>query len=401
MSRRTVAFLVLAASQLMVILDGTVVTVALPAIRSGLGFGDQGLAWVVNAFFVANAVVLLPAGRLGDRVGGRPVFLAGIGLFTAASLWCGLASGPAELVAARALQGVGGGLATAVLLGMVATLFPEDALRVRAFAALAFVGSAGASIGLVAGGLLTELASWPWIFLVNVPIGLVAISAGVVVLDRSPGRRTAVRAPLTAVLSDGRFLLANGVLFTMVTAGMSFQFLSSLYLQDELGLGPLATGAAFLVVTGTIALASLGLSARLAIRLGAVRVLLAGLAAFAAGLLLMVRAPDGGDLLADVMPAFVLMGLGFGLAMPQVTELAMGAAPAELAGSASGVVATTQQAGGAVGLLAVAGLAVATSRGLGYALAAVGLVGGMLLASRLSRPAARTVAGTRPARCGS
>ena len=394
LNRRTVAFAAVVTSQLMVILDGTVVTVALPAIRSGLGFDDASLPWVMNAFFVATAAALLPAGRLGDRVGARRVFLAGVAVFTAASLWCGLAAGPASLIAARALQGVGGGAATAVSLGMVAGLFPEPAARMRAFAVLAFVGSAGASIGLVAGGVITQAASWPWVFLVNVPFGLAALGAGLAALERTPGRPVSGGLVPRDLFRERAFPLANGVLFTMVMAGMSFQFLSSLYLQDVLGLGALATGTAFLVVSGSIAVASLGLSARLARRHGAPRVLVGGLLLFAAGLVLIARAPDGGAFGTDVAPAFAVMGLGFGLAMPQATELAMAAAPTEHAGAASGFVATTQQAGGAVGLFAVAGVALATDRSVGYLLAATGVLAGAALASRL---ASRSAAAARVA----
>ena len=180
------ALAALLATQLMVILDGTIVNVALPTIRTDLGFTDTGLAWVVNGFFVAFAVLLLPAGRLGDLVGTRKVFVAGLVLFTAATALCGLATSPTSLVAARVAQGVGGALTSAVVLGMIAGLYADQAARGRAFALVAFVGSAGASIGVVAGGLLTELASWRWVFLVNVPLGVAVLVAAFVVLDETP-----------------------------------------------------------------------------------------------------------------------------------------------------------------------------------------------------------------------
>lgn len=255
-----------------------------------------------------------------------------------------------------------------------------------AFSVLAFVGSAGASIGLVAGGLLTQLASWPWVFLVNVPIGGVAVGIGLRVLLATPGRPANGGLLPRGLFADRRFSVANGVLFAMVMAGMSFQYLSSLYLQDTLGLGPFATGVGFLVVTGAIALASLGLSARLARRHGPVRVLVAGLGLFALGMLLMVRLPDTGAFWPDVAVPFAVMGLGFGLAMPQATELAMAAAPSQYAGVASGFVNTTQQAGGAIGLFLIASVAVATDRAVGYLIGAIGLVVGTVLAAHLSRP---------------
>lgn len=387
--RRSLAFLALSATQLMVILDGTLVTVALPAIRSGLGFSDSSLSWVVNAFFVAFAVVLLPAGRLGDRWGARRVFLTGVAFFTAASILCGLAWDPASLLIGRALQGIGGGLSTAVSLGMIAALYPEPARRMRAFAVLAFIGSAGGAIGMVAGGMITQFATWPWVFLVNAPIGLAALAIGAATMQRVPGNPISGGLVPRALFTDRRFALAGGVLFTMVVAGMSFQFLSSLFLQDTLGLDPLSTGAAFLVVTVPIAITSLGLSVRLAARFGSERVLIVALALFAAGMLLMARVPDDGAFWFDVAPAFVVMGAGFGLAMPQATEVAMSAAPPEHAGAASAFLATTQQAGGAIGVFAVASVAAATDLGVGYLLGAGGLLVGIGLAATLGRPTSR------------
>lgn len=387
--RRSLAFLALSATQLMVILDGTVVTVALPAIRTGLGFSDSSLSWVVNAFFVAFAVVLLPAGRLGDRWGARSIFLAGVAIFTAASVLCGLAWDPASLLIGRALQGLGGGLSTAVSLGMIAALFPQPARRMRAFAVLAFIGSAGGAIGMVAGGMITQFASWPWVFLVNAPIGFAALALGAATMERIPGNPVSGGLVPRALFGDRRFALAGGVLFTMVIAGMSFQFLSSLFLQDTLGLDPLSTGAAFLVVTVPIAITSLGLSVRLAARFGSERVLMAALGFFAVGMLLMARVPGDGAFWVDVAPAFAVMGAGFGLAMPQATDLAMSAAPPEHSGAASAFLATTQQAGGAIGVFAVASLAAATDLGIGYLLGVGGLLVGIGLAATLGRSSSR------------
>lgn len=384
-NRRSLAYLAIAATQLMVILDGTVVTVALPAIRTGLGFSDVGLPWVVNAFFVAFALVLLPAGRLGDRIGTRPVFLSGLVVFTLASLWCGVAGEPASLLAARALQGIGGGMSTAVALGMVARLYTDPVARGRAFAGLAFVGSAGASIGLVAGGLITQALSWPWVFLVNVPFGGVAVTVAFLVLERTPGAPTTGGLVPRGLFADRRFAIANGVLFTMVMAGMSFQYLTTLYLQDTLGFGPLVTGAAFLATSGAIAVSSLLVSGKLAAAYGPARTLVAGLVLFAGGMLLMARTPDDGTYWVDVFVPMLAMGTGFGLAMPQVTELAMSAVSPSYTGVASGFFNTTQQAGGAIGLFVIAGVAVATDRSVGYVLAAVGLIVGVVLASVLAR----------------
>jgi MFS family permease len=395
--RRAGALLVLLATQLMVILDGTIVNVALPTIRTDLGFTDAGLAWVVNGFFVAFAVLLLPAGRLGDLVGTRRVFVAGLAVFTAATALCGAATSPSGLVAARVAQGVGGALTSAVVLGMIAGLYADQSGRARAFALLAFVGSAGASIGVVAGGLLTELASWRWVFLVNVPLGVAVLLAAFVVLDETadpPGLRGGLSESRALVprslLTRSAFLLPNAVLFTMTVAGFSFQFLTALYLQDTLGLDALHTGLAYLPVTIAIALSSLGVSGRLSARFGPEPVLTGGLALFVAGMLLMVALPDHGSYAVHVAPGFVVMGLGFGLAMPQVTALAMNAAPQRDAGAASGFVNTTQQAGGAVGLAIVAVVAASQGRAVGFLVAAGALVAGGLVAAYLTAVAVRS-----------
>jgi MFS family permease len=400
---RTWALAALTATQLMVILDGTIVNVALPTIRADLGFSGPGLAWVVNAFFVAFALLLLPAGRLADLVGARRVFLSGLAVFTAASALCGLAPGPELLVGARFLQGVGGALASAVVLGMIARLFEEDERRrTQAFGLLAFVGAAGASIGVVAGGLLVDLASWRWVFLVNVPIGLLTALVALRHLDpaRSSGtsRGSGGLVP-SALFRARRFVVANGVLFTMTMAGFSFQFLSALYLQDVLGLDPMATGLSYLPVTLAIAVSSLVLSGRLAERYGAARVLVGGLVLFVGGLLLLARTPADGTFWVDVAPAFAVMGAGFGLAMPQVTSLAMADAPSEHSGAASGFVTTTQQVGGVVGLAVVSVVADGAGLGAGLLVAATVLAGGTTLATTLLRtgPGAGLLADEQPA----
>jgi len=389
--RRGLALTVLLTTQLMLILDGTIVNVALPTIRTELGFSTGGLAWVVNGFFIPFAVLLLPSGRLGDLIGSRRVFLAGMVLFTAATACCGLAAGPGSLVAARVAQGAGGALTSAVVLGMIARLYEDEASRARAYALAAFVGSAGASIGVIAGGLLTDLASWRWVFWVNVPVGLAVLLAALAVLDPNPdvpGLRRGLGPNLTLVprslLTSSGFLLPNLVLFTMTVAGFSFQFLTALYLQDTLGLDALRTGLAYLPVTLAIAVASLGLSGRLAARYGAQRVLVAGLLLFLAGMLLMAGLPDQGSYAVHVAPGFAVMGVGFGLAMPQVTTLAMSAAPARDAGAASGFVNTTQQAGGALGLALVATVAASQGRAAGFVVAAAALAVGALVASYLA-----------------
>lgn len=410
------ALLVLCAGSLMIILDGSVVSVALPAVQRDLGFTPAGLAWVVNAYLVAFGGLLLLAGRLGDLLGRRRVFLAGVTLFTLASLACAAATGPAQLVGARFGQGVGGALAMAVSLGMIVRLYPEPAERARAIAVFSFTGAAGASVGTVAGGVLTELAGWRSIFLVNLPIGAAILVAAVRRLpaERGLGLRSGLDVPgallataglmatvlaivgtgehgwtsprtlgaaMIAALLLGGFAVrqraaatpllpgrvlrvpglvaANTVQFLMVAAFFGFQFLLAVELQLVLGLDAAATGWAFLPTPVVIAVVSLGLAGRLIARWGARSVLLAGLGLAIVGFLLLARLPADGRYLTDVLPAMVIFGVAGGLTLPAVTTLAMAGATDADAGLASGLANTTQQVGGAVGLAALATLAAA------------------------------------------
>ncbi|MEU5937005.1 MFS transporter [Micromonospora sp. NPDC047187] len=415
------ALLVLCAGSLMIILDGTVVAVALPAIQRDLGFSAAGLAWVVNAYLVAFGGLLLLAGRLGDLLGRRRVFLAGVALFTLASLACAVATGPALLVGARFGQGVGGALAMAVSLGMIVRLYPEAAERARAIAVFSFTGAAGASVGTVAGGVLTQAAGWRTIFLVNVPIGAAILIAALRRLpaERGIGLRAGLDLPgallataglmaavlgivgtgehgwtsprtlgavaLAALLLGGFALrqrvaaaplvpyrvlrvpglvAANAVQFLMVCAYFGFQFLLAVELQLVLGLDAAATGWAFLPTPVVIAVVSLGLAGRLIARFGARMVLLVGLGLATVGFLLLARLPADGGYVADVLPAMLIFGVAGGLTLPAVTTLAMAGATDTDAGLASGLANTTQQVGGAVGLAALATLAATRSDGL-------------------------------------
>ncbi|WP_433459120.1 MFS transporter [Micromonospora sp. CA-248212] len=390
------ALLVLCAGSLMVILDGSVVSVALPAVQRDLGFTAAGLAWVVNAYLVAFGGLLLLAGRLGDLLGRRRVFLAGVVLFTVASAACAVAGNPALLVGARFGQGVGGALAMAVSLGMIVRLYPEPAERARAIAVYSFTGAAGASIGTVAGGVLTELAGWRSIFLVNLPIGaaillatagLMAAVLGIVGTGEHgwTSRRTLGAVALAALLLGGfalrqrvastpllpprllrvpGLLAANTVQFLMVAAFLGFQFLLAVELQLVLGLNAAATGWAFLPTPVVIAAVSLGLSGRLIARWGARTVLVTGLGLAAVGFLLLARLSADGGYLTDVLPAMLIFGVAGGLTLPAVTTLAMAGATDADAGLASGLANTTQQVGGAVGLATLATLAAARSDAL-------------------------------------
>lgn len=417
---RRAALLVLCTASLMIILDGSIVTVALPSIQRDLGFSASGLAWTVDAYMIAFGGLLLLAGRLGDLAGHRRVFVAGLALFTVASLLCGASTGRATLIAARFAQGAGGALASAVALGMIVVLFPEPRERGRAIGALGFVGAAGASIGQVLGGVLTDVAGWHWIFLVNVPVGVVTVAAALRVLPagRGPGLRhgadgigavlvtaglmlavfTIVRtgrpggvsahtlayAATSAALLAGfvlrqatasrpllplrtlrsrRVAGANAVQSLMVAALFGFQVLVALYLQEVPGYGAAGTGLAMLPAAVTIGAVSLGLSARLNARYGERAVLLTGLALLVAALGLLTRLPVHAGYARDLLPTMLLAG-GFGLAISALTVLATAAAGPDDAGVVSGLFTTTQQVGGALGVAVLSAVATARTRGL-------------------------------------
>ena len=443
---RWIALIVLCAGMLMIILDGTITTVALPAIQEDLGFTQSGLAWVVNAYLIAFGGLLLLAGRLGDLVGRRRVLLAGLAVFTLASLLCGIAWSGATLVGARFLQGVGGAAASAVSLGMIVTLFPDPRERATAIGVYSFVAAAGASIGLLAGGVLTQALDWHWIFFVNLPIGAVTILLALRVLepDRGPGLRAGADVVGAALVTSGlvlgvlaivgttdhgwtsaRTLLlgaagvallvafaarqatakrpllpprvlaprevwgANLVLLLVIGGMLGMFFTGALLLQRVHGYDAVETGLAFLPVSLSIGALSLGLSARLTTRFGAQRVLLAGVAAMAAGLAWFSRTPQDASYAADVLGPMLLTGVGAGLTFPAVMTLAMSAATPEDSGIASAVLNTTQQVGGAIGVAVLATLANGRPGIDGYALAltvAAGIaLGALLLAAALLR----------------
>jgi MFS family permease len=386
MTERRIALVVLCAGALMMILDETIVNVALPVIQDDLRFAQQDLAWVVNAYLIAFGGLLLLAGRLGDLLGRRRVFLAGLALFTAASIACGAAQTPAMLVAARFLQGAGGAMASAVILGMIVTLFPQPGERARAIGVFSFTQASGGSIGLLAGGVVTDTAGWHWIFFVNVPIAIV-VAAGALRFVPAGRASSRARVPLIPrrLLRNRAVWIANGIQAVAIAGLFGIQFLGGQYLQRELGYTPLEQGLAFLPLVAGIAAFSLLVSGRAINRFGAVAVLLPGLALIAAGLAYLARGPLDGHYVADVLPSMVALGVGGGLAIPALMNLVMSAATEQDAGAASGLATTTQQVGGAAGLALVAALAARHGVHLGFAVGAALVLAALVLAAVLLR----------------
>jgi MFS family permease len=330
----------------------TIVNVALPSIQSDLGFSQAGLAWVVNAYLIAFAGLLLLAGRLGDLAGRRNVFLSGLAVFTVASLLCGLAANKEMLVAARFLQGMGGALTSAVILGMIVTMFPEPREQAKAIGTFAFVASAGAAVGLLAGGVLTQVLNWHWIFFVNLPVGAATAIAALRFInrDRGAGYRAGADVPGALLITGANLVQVLG------TAGMfGISFLGSLYLRQILGYDPLQIGLAFLPVAVVMGALSVRYTDRLVMRFGARKLMFPGLGLIAAGLALFATIPaTGGTYLSHIFPVTLLIGTGAGLCFPALMTLAMSSATPQDAGLASGLVNTTAQVGGALGLAVLA-----------------------------------------------
>ncbi|MGW6424672.1 DHA2 family efflux MFS transporter permease subunit [Nocardia sp. NPDC055053] len=410
-----IALAVLSAATLMTILDGSIVTVAMPAIQDDLGFSPAGLSWTVNAYLIAFGGLLLLAGRLGDLIGRKTMFLTGTVVFTAASLLAGAATSPAMLVAARFLQGVGSAIAASVVLGILVTMFPGPRERATAIGIFSFTGAAGASLGQVLGGVLTDALNWHWIFLINVPIGLVTVLVAVKALPADRGLGWSAGADiLGAVLVTSGLMLgiytvveverygwdslhtlglgalaagllgafvvrqatarnpllplrifrsrtvsgANMVQMLTLSAMFAFQIIVALYLQKVLGYNALQTGLAMLPAAVAIGGVSLFASARLITRFGERTVLVAGLVLLLAGMAWLTRLPVQADYVVDLLPMMVLIA-GGGLVLPALTGLGMSGAAADDAGLASGLFNTTQQVGMAIGIAVLSTLAAA------------------------------------------
>jgi EmrB/QacA subfamily drug resistance transporter len=417
---------------------------------------------VVNAYLIAFGGLLLLAGRLGDLLGRRRIFLTGLGIFTVASLLCGMAFSPGVLIGARFLQGLGGAMTSAVILGMIVTMFPKPAEQAKAIGVYSFVASAGASLGLLLGGVLTEALSWNWIFFVNLPIGIGTAYFALRLVDGDEGigwakgadvpgaallvislmlgvytiveaaeegwgslqtlllgavaiallagfvvRQARIEQPLVPLrIFRSRNVSAANVVQALFVAGMfGMFFLGALYMQRVLGYDPLEVGLAFLPVALLIGALSLGLSARLIVRFGARATLLPGLVAIAAGLAIFQRAPVDAEYATDLLPVMLLLGLGAGLSFPSLMTLAMSGATKADSGLASGLVNTTMQVGGALGLAVLATLSTTRTDSLlegggsqahalveGYQLAwtigALLVVAALVVAAALLRPPA-------------
>jgi EmrB/QacA subfamily drug resistance transporter len=411
---RWIALVVLCVGMLMIILDSTVVNVALPSIQRDLHFSQPSLAWVVNAYLITFGGLLLFAGRLGDLVGRKRVFMVGLALFTLASLACGLSDSQGILIAARFIQGIGGALTSAVILGMVVTMFPEPGEQARAIGVYSFVASAGASIGLLLGGVVTQVINWHWIFFINLPIGVVTALLAVRLVDRDEGapglhrgvdiagavlvtaavmlavytivkasdygwgsahtlgfggvavallaafvwRESVAREPLIPlrVFRSRNVAGANLIQLLMVAGLFGMFFLGVLFMQHVLGYSAIGTGVAFLPVSIGIGVLSLGFSARLNGRFGPKATLLPGLALVVVALAWIARAPVNASYVTDLLPSMVLLGVGAGLSFPSLMTLSMSGATASDSGLASGLVNTTMQVGGALGLAVLATL---------------------------------------------
>jgi EmrB/QacA subfamily drug resistance transporter len=436
---RWLALYTLCAGVLMIVLDATITNVALPSIQEDLSFSQSSLAWVVNAYLIPFGGLLLLAGRFGDLLGQRRIFLIGLGVFTVASALCAVSTSQGMLIAARFVQGAGGALASAVVLGMIVTMFPEPREQAKAIGVYGFVASAGGSIGLLAGGVLTEAISWHWIFLINVPIGLATALLALRTVESRPGlglragadlpgaalataglmlgvytilgvadvgwgsartlglgalsiallaafvaRQARIETPLMPLrLFRARNITGANLVMAPLVAGMfAMFFLGALYLQQVLGYSPLEVGLAFLPSSALMGVISLRYTERLISRFGARGSLIGGAAVIGAGLLLFARVPVEGSYLADILAPTILIGVGAGICFPSLMQLAMTGAEPQDTGLASGLINSTVQVGGAIGLAVLATLSTGRTEDLAAAgeSAASALTGGFHLA---------------------
>jgi EmrB/QacA subfamily drug resistance transporter len=425
--KKWLALYMLCAGELMIVLDTTIVNVALPSIQGSLGFTDSALVWVVNAYMLTYGGFLLLGGRLGDLYGKRGLFLAGITLFTAASLVCGVAGTQATLVAARALQGLGGAVVSAIALSLIMNIFTEAGDRAKAMGIYGFVCAGGGSIGVLLGGVLTSALSWHWVFLVNLPIGMAVYSFCLNLLERDApsepgkldvggavtitlslmlavygivgGNQAGWTSPQTTSLIGGAAVLlvaflwielrvsaplmplglfkvktvaAANVLGVFWAAAMfAWFFLSALYMQTVLGYDPMQIGLAFLPSNLIMAAFSIWLSAKMVMRFGIRMPIVAGMLLSAAGLGLFALWPKDASFMLHVLPGMLLLGIGCGMALNPVMLAAMQDVAPEASGLASGVVNTSFMMGGALGLAILASLSERAGYHAAFAVAAL------------------------------
>jgi EmrB/QacA subfamily drug resistance transporter len=420
LDKRWLALLVLCLGDLMIVLDMTVVNVALPSIRQDLGFTETSLVWVINAYMLTFSGFLLLGGRLSDLFGDRKIFLWGIALFTAASIICGIASSQGMLIIARAIQGLGGAIFSAVALAIIVNLFSEPLDRAKAMGLFGFVSAGGGAIGVLIGGVLTGVFNWHWIFLINIPVGLAVFAACLYLLPQGEKKghvRLDIAGALTITLSlmlaiyaivDGNAagwlslqtlgLIAGSLLLLLAfiriesrhahpivplsvfkernvvvvsiigilwsVAMFAWFFLCALYLQLILGFTPLQVGLAFLPANLIMAAFSLGLSAKMVMRFGTQKPMVAGMLCIAAGLAFFALAPAAGGFNTFILPGMLLMGLGAGMAFNPVLLAGMDGIPDDESGLVSGVLNTAFMMGGALGLAVLASLAAYRTEGL-------------------------------------
>jgi EmrB/QacA subfamily drug resistance transporter len=419
--RRWLALYVLCVGMLMIVLDATIVNVALPTIQEDLGFSQNDLAWVVNGYLIAFGGLLLLSGRIGDLIGQRRIFLIGLGVFTGASLLCALAQSQGVLIGARFVQGVGGALTSAVILGMIVTMFPEPGEQAKAIGAYTFVAVAGGSIGLLLGGVLTETINWHWIFFVNIPIGVATALAAIRLVPDREGIGLTAGADLPgAVLLTGGLMLfvytilgvaeegwgssqtlllgaisiglliafvarqgrvanplmplrlfrsrqvsgANLVQALMVVGMFAMFFLGALYMQRILGYDALQVGLAYLPLTIVMGTMSFRFTGQLNLKYGPEATLVPAMIFIVAGLLWLARTPIEANYVLDLLPSMILIGLGAGLGFPSLMTLAMSGVSESDSGLASGLVNTSVQVGGAIGLAVLATFATKRTEGL-------------------------------------
>jgi EmrB/QacA subfamily drug resistance transporter len=420
-NNRWLSLMILCTGFLLIVVDMTIVNVALPSIQRDLGFSQSGLAWVINAYLIAFGGFLLLAGRLGDLAGRKRVYLIGLAIFTGASVLCGLSFSQPMLIAARFIQGIGGAVSSAVILAMIVTLFPKPDELAKAFGIFSFIASAGAAIGLLAGGLITQAVSWHWIFFVNVPIGLITATASIrlIASDRGIGarkgmdvlgavlitvslmlavyaivqssdyglgsfrtlglgglalgllaaflvRQARARNPILPlrIFGSRKLSAANVVQALMSSAFLGFFFIASLDLQRVMGYGPMAIGLAFLPVAVVMGLFSIRFSAQLINRFGPLAVLVSGQVVIVVALATLGLEPVNATYTLHLLVPLALLGLGGGLSFPSLTIIAMADARPSDSGLASGLLNTTGQVGGALGLAVLATLAGARTHDL-------------------------------------